>query len=61
MEGDFMKELKVIEEEIEELRKELNQEVKKQLSNHVPTNRLLELSKRMDELLNEYHSEYYTF
>ena len=56
-----MKKLKVIEEEIEELRKELNQEVKNQLSSHVPSGRILELSKRMDELLNEYHSEYYTF
>lgn len=56
-----MKELKAVEEEIEELRKELNQEVKNQLSDHVPSSRLLELSKRMDELLNEYHSEYYTF
>jgi uncharacterized protein Yka (UPF0111/DUF47 family) len=61
VEGDFMKALKTVEEEIEKLRKELNQEVKNQLSNHVPSGRLLELSKRMDELLNEYHSEYYTF
>lgn len=56
-----MKEVGTIEEEIEKLRKELNQEVKKQISDHVPSTRLLELSKRMDELLNEYHSEYYTF
>ena len=56
-----MRELKVIEAEIEELRKELNQEIKNQLSSHVPSERILDLSKRMDELLNEYHSQYYTF
>lgn len=56
-----MRDLKVIEAEIEELRKELNQEIKNQLSSHVPSERILDLSKRMDELLNEYHSQYYTF
>lgn len=56
-----MKDLKDIETEIEELRTRLNFGIQNQTETHVPSNELLELSKRMDELLNEYHSEYYTF
>lgn len=56
-----MRDAKTIEAEIEALRKELNEEIKNQLSSRVPSDRILELSKRMDNLLNEYHTEYYTF
>ena len=54
-----MKDMKNIESEIEELRNKLNLEIQNQMEKHVPSDELLELSKQMDELLNEYHSEYY--
>ena len=54
-----MKDMKSIEIEIEELRNKLNFEIQNQMEKHVPSDKLLELSKKMDELLNEYHSEYY--
>lgn len=54
-----MKDMKNFEIEIEELRERLNLEIQNQMKKHVPSDKLLELSKKMDELLNEYHSEYY--
>lgn len=54
-----MKDMKNIETEIEELRNKLNLEIQNQMEKHVPSDELLELSKQLDELLNEYHSEYY--
>ena len=54
-----MKDMRSIEIEIEELRNKLNFEIQNQMEKHVPSDKLLELSKKMDELLNEYHSEYY--
>lgn len=59
--GGFMEELKMLEEEIEKLRKELNSEIEKQGHNRIPDEKILELSRRMDELLNEYRLQYYTF
>lgn len=55
----IMKDMKNFEMEIEELRERLNLEIQNQMKKHVPSDKLLELSKKMDELLNEYHSEYY--
>ncbi len=54
-----MKDMRNFETEIEELRDKLNLEIQNQMEKHVPSDKLLELSKKMDELLNEYHSEYY--
>lgn len=54
-----MKDTRNIEKEIEELRNKLNLAIQNQMEKRVPSEEILELSKKMDELLNEYHSEYY--
>lgn len=56
-----MKDLKMLEDEIEKLRKELNSEIEKKNHDRVPDEKILELSRKMDELLNEYREQYYTF
>lgn len=56
-----MRDIKVIEEEIESLRKEMNSEITSQFPSHIPSEKMLELSKKMDVLLDEYRLEYYTF
>ena len=54
-----MRDKKEMEKDIEELRNKLNLEMQNQMERRVPSEEILELSKKMDELLNEYHSEYY--
>lgn len=54
-----MRDKKEMEKDIEELRNKLNLEMQNQMERRVPSEEILELSKKMDKLLNEYHSEYY--
>ena len=54
-----MRDKKEMEKDIEELRKKLNLEMQNQMERRVPSEEILELSKKMDKLLNEYHSEHY--
>lgn len=56
-----MNDLKMLEEEIEKMRKDLNYASQNQLPNHIPDENILMLSRKMDELLNEYQKEYYSF
>ena len=54
-----MRDKKEMEKDIEELRNKLNLEMQNQMERRVPSEEILELSKKMDKLLNEYHSEHY--
>ena len=54
-----MRDKKEMAKDIEELRKKLNLQMQNQMERRVPSEEILELSKKMDKLLNEYHSEHY--